>query len=226
VGNYISISRIVHDLPIIIAKFPTTLMIVIVAILIGVGLGLVLALLRVYRLPVLSQLVALYVSFIRGTPMIVQLFLVLYGLPFLVSSGFGVDVSTWSKIIFVYISYGLNQAAYLSEIFRSAIMSVPQGQVEAAASIGLTGPQTFFSVVLPQSFRVALPSLGTSVVYLFQGTSVAFTVGIVDVVGMTKVISENTLHTIDPYIAAAVIFIVVSLVLGRGFDWLDRKYAY
>ena len=188
-------------------------------------MGSLIAFVRVEKIPILSQISAVFVSFIRGTPILVQLYVVYYGIPTLLE-GVNIDVSSWNKIFFIYITYGLNTAAFQSETIRAAILSVPATQKEAAIACGLTRFQMYRSVILPQMVRVALPSFGTTTVALLQDTSLAFTIGVIDVVGKAKAIGAVTFHTLEGYVGAAIIFIVLSFVLERIFAWLEEQMKF
>lgn len=225
-GEYFSFERVVQYFPKILASFPTTLLIVVVAMLIGIVLGILIAFLRMNRVPVLYQLTSVYISFIRGTPQIVQLFLVYYGAPALVESLLGVDLSRTDAIYFVLIAYGLNEGAFLSETFRGGLEAIPAGQSEAGYAIGLTKLQTFFRVVVPQAIRIVLPLLGVEIINLFQNTSLAASVGVRDLMGRAGLMGAATFHYIENYFCAAVIFIVVSIVLELGFQRLNRAIDY
>jgi amine acid ABC transporter, permease protein, 3-TM region, His/Glu/Gln/Arg/opine family len=224
--NYISIERIKEFFPIILGKFPVTLSIVLIATVIGFLLGLVIAITRIKAIPILDKLATVFVSFVRGTPLIVQLFIILYGFPIVVQDTIGIDIYRWDKIYFVFVTYGLNQAAFMSEIFRGSILSVPVGQSEAAYSVGLTGYQTMMRIIIPQAMKSALPSLGTLFISLFQETALAFTVGIIDVMGQAKLLAVSSRHTIDPYTVVAIIFIIVSFLLEKIFSYLNKYLSY
>jgi L-cystine transport system permease protein len=171
-------------------------------------LGSFIAFIRVEKIPILNQLAAVFVSFIRGTPILVQLYIVYYGVPSLLQA-IQIDVSSWDKIIFIYTTYGLNTAAFQSETIRAAILSVPITQKEASIACGLTKSQMYLRVILPQVVVVALPSFGTTTVALLQDTSLAFTIGIVDVVGKARAIGAVTYHTLEGYVGAAILFIAL-----------------
>lgn len=221
-GSLFDIRLVFEYFPAIISRFHITLLIVVVAIAAGLLLGLVIALIRMYKVPVLSQLTVLYVSFIRGTPIIVQLFIIYYGVPLLLDE-IGIDVSQWEKLYFVLIAYGLNNSAFMSEIIRSAISSVPAGQREAAYSVGLSRWQALRRVILPQAFLTAFPVFGTRVVNTFESTSLAFTLGIIDMIGQAQAIGSRTYHELEGYVVLAVIFIVVSLSLEKIFTAAEKK---
>lgn len=208
--------------PIIVSRLDTTLWIVVASVAIGVAFGVVLAMCRLYQIPVLNQLAIVYVSFIRGTPVIVQMFLFYYGLPMLLDI-IGIDINRWDKMIFVIMCYGFNTAAFFSEIFRASISSVAIGQAEAAYSVGLTKLQAFFRIIAPQAVITAIPSLGTMLVVLLQDTSLAFTFGILDVMGQVQAIGANTRRYMEGYVDAAIIFLILAVILEKGFGTLEKR---
>ncbi|EOT47736.1 MULTISPECIES: amino acid ABC transporter permease [Enterococcus] len=216
---------VIQYFPKILSALPITLGIVIVATAIGLILGGLIACIRVEKVPILTQLSSLFVSFIRGTPILVQLYIVYYGIPALLQI-IGVDVSNWSKLIFIYITYGLNTAAFQSETIRVAILSIPEHQKEAAIACGLSQGQFYRQILFPQMLKVALPSFATTTIALLQDTSLAFTIGLIDVVGKAKAIGAVTYHTLEGYIGAAIIFIVLSFTLEQGFRILERVVQY
>lgn len=213
-------------LPSILSRLHITLLLVILATFIGLILGLITALFRIYKVPVFNQLAIMYISFIRGTPIIVQMFIVFYGFPFLLMKTTGIDINRWDKMNFVIITYGLNSAAFMAEIIRAAITSVPVGQTEAAYSVGLTRLQTFYRIVAPQALAIALPNFSTSFVGLLQDTSIAYSLGIIDVMGEVQAIGKRTYHLLEGYIGAALIFIVLSTLIEKGSSIIEKKVAY
>jgi L-cystine transport system permease protein len=226
-GDFFSFERVIEYFPKVLSKLPVTLNIVLVSISIAVVLATLIAVIRIKRFPVLSQLSIVYVSFVRGTPILVQLFLVYYGLPFFIVWLVGSNItSEWNKLIFVYIAYALNEAGFLSEHIRTAILAIPAGQTEAGYSVGLSGTQTFFRIVLPQAFRILLPGFSAMLVGLLPATSLAYMLGVTDMMGKVKSIGTVTFHTLEGYFCAAVIFIAVSFALDRVFCRLIKNYDY
>jgi L-cystine transport system permease protein len=128
---FFSWKRVWEYFPKVAAKFPVTINIVLVSFALALLLGVLIALIRIKRVPVLEQLTVIYISFIRGTPILVQLFIVYYGMPVLLNNVFHIDISHWNKMIYVYVAYGLNQSAFLAEIIRAAVHSVDIIQTEA-----------------------------------------------------------------------------------------------
>ena len=208
--------------PKLLSRLHITLLIVIAATLLGITFGIVLALIRLSRTPLLNQVATVYISFMRGTPIIVQMFVIYYGLP-LVLSSIGVDINRWDKLFFVIITYGLNMAAFMAEIIRAAIVGVPIGQAEAAYSTGMTRWQAFRRIVAPQAILIALPSLGMEMVGLLQNTAIAFSLGIIDVMGKAKIIGASTCHTLEGYVGAAVIFLVLCILLEHGCSLIEKQ---
>jgi L-cystine transport system permease protein len=152
----------ISSIPRIAAGIPVSIAIAGIAFFFGIFIGLAVALVKMHRLPFLYQICGLYTSFMRGTPLLAQIFLCYYGFPLVLRYlnsiyAWHIDISTIPAIVFMYFCFSLNVGAYLSESIRAALLSVPRGQIEAAASLGMTDPQAFVRITLPQAALVALP---------------------------------------------------------------------
>ena len=163
-----------------------------VSISLALPLALATALVRIYRVPFLRQAAAVYVSFARGTPLLVQIYLAYYGLPKVLNHlgdrhGWSIDVSSIPAIAFIYLAFTLNVGAYASETIRASIEAIDKGQMEAALSVGMTRWQGMRRIVLPQAFTIALPSLGNTVIALLKDTSLAFLLSVVELMGEAKI---------------------------------------
>jgi L-cystine transport system permease protein len=211
--------------PLILSRLHITLLIVVFATILGFILAIGLALSRLYKIPVLAQFSTVYISFIRGTPVIVQMYLVYYGLPAVLST-IGIDLSEWDAMYFIIATYALNAAAFLSEIIRASITAIPAGQTEAAVSVGMTRLQTFRQIVAPQALVIALPSLATSMVGLLQDTSIAYLIGTLDIMGKITTLGANTYHYLEGYFVAAVIFIAFSIAIEKASNGLGKKFSF
>jgi L-cystine transport system permease protein len=209
-------------LPRVLSALPVTLLIVLAATLSGLAVALLLAFPRLEKIPVLSQLCQVSVSFIRGTPILIQMFILYYALPMLLLR-LGINITRWNKIYFIYITYGINTGAYFSEIIRSSILSVPAAQWDAAAAAGLTRVQAYRRIIIPQSVVIAIPSLGTSMTSLLQDTSLAFSLGILDVIGRVRALGAITSRILEGYVVAALIFIVLTIALEKTFGYIEAK---
>lgn len=221
----LSWDRFVYFFPRIIVLFPVTLEIVLVSFGSGIILGCLLAWIRIKRIPVLSQIARVFISYIRCTPVICQMFVVYFGVPVLLKQ-MGIDASQINRVVYVFIAYGLNNGAFMGETIRSAVLAVPIGQTEAGYSVGLTGWQTLVHIIAPQAIRIALPMLGTTFIYAFQATALAYMVGVVDMIGMTRTLGTVTGHTLEGYIICALIFAIISLVLEFVFNKINKRLDF
>lgn len=220
-GKKFDITYVFLHIPKLIMCLNTTLAIVFFSILLGLFLGLLAALPRLYKIPVLKRFSEIYISFFRGTPILIQLFLVYYGLPevFLTVH---IDISKVPVLYFVILTYALNSGAFLSEAIRSAVLSVDRGQVEAAYSIGMTGYQSFRRIVVPQALAIGIPVFANLVIANLKDTSLAFTLGVMDLTGKAQTLAQLTQHFIETYIALALIYLVISLLLETLFSMAEK----
>jgi L-cystine transport system permease protein len=208
--------------PKVLTALPTTLLIVLVATIIGILFGILLAFVRLERIPGLNQVAICFVSFIRGTPILIQMFIVYFGLPPLLRN-IGIDISTWDKIYFIFVTYGINTGAYFSEIFRSSILSVPKTQMDAARSVGLSRASTYKRIIIPQSIPIAIPGVGVMMTNLLQDSSLAFAFGILDVIGKARTLGQLRNRSIEGYIVSAVIFTVLAIGIEKSFALLEKR---
>ncbi|SEJ86394.1 MULTISPECIES: cystine ABC transporter permease [unclassified Pseudomonas] len=181
----------------------------------GLVLGFGLALMRLSKVWVISAIARVYVSFFRGTPLLVQLFMIYYGLPDL-----GIELDAITAAL---IGLSLNMAAYACEILRAAIGAVDRGQWEAAASIGMTRAQTMRRAILPQAARTALPPLGNSFISLVKDTAMAATIQVPEVFRQAQLISSRTLEVFTMYFTVAVIYWVLCTVLAHVQNRLEAR---
>lgn len=219
---------VVEVLPALVRALPVTLNVTAVSMALALPLALATALVRIARVPVLARAAALYVSFTRGTPLLVQIYLSYYGLPKLLGwlgdrYGWSIDVSGIPAIAFIYLAFTLNVGAYASEIVRAAIEAIDRGQMEAALSVGMTRWQGMRRIVLPQAFTIALPSLGNTVIALVKDSSLAFLVSVVEVMGEAKIQGARGLQFFEVYLAAALVYWAVCFVIERGVAVLERR---
>ncbi len=225
-SDLFSWKRVVENFPVLIAKLPVTFEIVAVAFSLGFILALLIATARIKKIPVLNQILTVFISFERGTPLLVQMLVVYYALPIVLKSFFGIDSRRWEKIIFVDLALILNQGVFLGEIFRGAITSIPKGQREAAIACGISEFNAFVRIVLPQAFRVALPSTGLTLIGLFQETSLVFMIGVIDIIGRAQALGATTGHSLESYVIIAVIFVLINFVLTAITTKIDSKLTY
>lgn len=227
-GKLFDFSTVISNIPSIIRFLPVTLELTVTSMLIGWALGLVIALVKINKIPVLEQIGDLFVSLIRGTPIIVQLYITYFGIPIFLKSlnaarGTNFNINAVPHILFAIVALGLNQSAFDSETIRAAILSVDKGQIEAAKSIGMTGGQILRRVLVPQAMTVAIPSLGNSLIGLVKGTSLAFTCAVIEMTAEAKILAGGNYRYFEAYCSLAIIYWLITLVIGRVFRIIEKK---
>lgn len=202
-------------IPNLLVYIPTTLYITMISMVVAIIIGGLFAIIIFNKVPVLSQLVQVLSSFFRGTPAIVQLLLVYFGLPQIIPALTSMTATQAS-----ILALSLNTAAYLAEVFRAALASVDKGQVEAAMSVGLNYHQTLKGIILPQALRNALPGTGNTFVSLMKNSSLAFTIGVVEIVAQGKILAAASLRFFEVYFAIALIYWGLTIL----YTWIQEWY--
>lgn len=197
----------------------TTLLITLMAIAIGIVLGFIIAMIRTThdktgKWKVANAICRVYLTVIRGTPVVLQLMIV-YFVIFV-----AVDID---KILVAGLAFGLNSGAYIAEIFRSGIMSVDPGQMEAGRSLGLSYSKTMWQVVMPQAFKNVLPALGNEFITLLKETSVAGYIGTVDLTKAGDIIRSRTYDAFFPLIGVALVYLVMVIIFTKLVHLLEKK---
>jgi cystine transport system permease protein len=192
-----------------------TIPLALVSFALGLVLALVVALMRLSRVRVVSGIARAYVSVIRGSPLLVQLFVIFFGLP-----SVGVTISPWPSAI---IAFTLNVGGYAAEVIRAAIQSVPKGQWEAAHMIGMSRSLTLRRIILPQAARVSVPPLSNTFISLVKDTSLASLILVTELFRQAQQIAAYSNKFLAVYIEAAVIYWVICLVLSSGQSVLEKR---
>ncbi|MEH7334688.1 amino acid ABC transporter permease [Neobacillus drentensis] len=211
----------------IIKSLPITLVLTLVPLAVGFLIGLAVALVRIYKIRFLNQAANGYVSFFRGTPIIMHIMAIYYGIPLLidqVSFKFDLNIQT-NKIpiiLFVLIALSLAAGAYLSEMIRSGIISVSTGQLEAAYSVGMTKFQAMFRIVLPQALAQSIPNFTNLFVGFLHTSSIAFLVSEKELTGAANIVASTNLKFLEAFIAAGIIYWVLT-ILVEGISFLLEK---
>lgn len=218
-------SYVIKYFPHIIEKFPVTLKLVLIPFVISFTAGFGIALLRLKKIRFVDGLLKLYVSYVRCTPVITQMFIVYFGLPVLLQK-FGIDAYEWAPEVFVYIAYSINISAFLSETIRSSILAVPAGQMEAGFSVGMSSFQTMRDIIVPQALKIALPMLGNMFIGLFQATALAYMVNVLDMMGKARNLANSNGHLLEGYVCCAAVFAIISLGLEIVFRYVNKRLAF
>jgi len=203
---------------------PVTVGVTLIAMVTGVVLGLVLALMKMSGIKVLTALASSYIEIIRGTPLIVQALILAYGLPQLLQSN-GISFRWPYLIIPAIIVCGLNSAAYVAEIIRSGIQAVDKGQMEAARSIGMTKSKAMRLIIIPQAFKIVLPSFGNEFVSLIKETSVLSYVGVVEILRKGALWNAATFNTFEAYIGVALVYMLLTIPTSKLIKRLEQNMA-
>ena len=209
----------------IVPNIPQTLEIAAAAAVIGIVLGFLLALCRIKKFPVLSQFATLYISFMRGTPLLVQLSIIYFGLfgaisiPRVTILGFA-DIS---RFIPGVVALALNSSAYVAEIFRAGILAVDKGQTEAARSLGLSGGASMRFVVLPQAIKNVLPALANEIVTMVKESSICSMLGMEELMFGAKAVASATYVSLAPYTLAALIYFCINYPASKAIEAVERR---
>lgn len=224
--DYYSLDRLWDAFWKILPYLGVTLEFVVITTVISTVLAVIIAVLRIRKIPILSPLLSVYISYMRGVPLLVQLMVIYYGFPILVNALFHFNISRWSGMIFAVIAMVMNESAYLGEAIRGAILSVDKTQSEAGYSIGMTWGQTFVRIVLPQAFLVFVPHYGTTLIGILKSTSMLYTIGVIEIIQRARAIGQQTGHFFEGYTVCAIFYIILCLVIKSGFSLLERKLNF
>lgn len=204
--------------PAIAGGFQVTLSLFFIVIILSVPGGLLLALLRLSTNRLVTTIVDAYVYVMRGTPLMLQILLIYYGLPFMID-GFELTDMTAAVLSFV-----LNYIAYLCEIFRSGIQSIPKGQYEGAKVLGFTYVQMMYKIILPQVIKRVLPPLANETITLLKDTSLVYVLAMNDILRITRSIIQRDFD-ITAFIVAGVFYLAMTFVLTKLYQYLERRMA-
>ena len=222
-------------LPLLWEGFQVSVLILLVAYLVGIPLGLGVAFMKMSRLPILRAPATVYVDVIRGTPLLVQVMLVYFGITFLpfwnpLMTALG-PLAEWqiykieaTQFYRAFIVLSLSSSAYMAEIFRAGIQSIHKGQLEAARSLGMTWTQSMRFVIIPQTVRRILPTMMSEFILLFKDTSILFAVGIFELTMQARTIQAATFN-MSPMVAAAAFYLMLTVPLGRFVARLEERLS-
>ncbi|CAI3798949.1 amino acid ABC transporter permease [Pseudarthrobacter sp. MM222] len=201
--------------PILVGAVTGTIPLALASFGLGLLLALLVALMRLSRNPVFADVARMYISVIRGTPLLVQLFVIFYGLP-----SVGLTISPWPSAI---IAFSLNVGGYAAEVIRAAILSVPKGQWEAGHTIGMSRRQSLVRIILPQAARVSVPPLSNTFISLVKDTSLASLILVTELFRQAQQVAAFSQEFMLLYLEAAVIYWIICLFLSGGQSALEKR---
>lgn len=194
-----------------------TLKVFALTLVLSIPLGIIVSILRIWNIKPISRITELYVWVMRGTPLMLQVVFIFFGLP--------VVGITFDRFTAVIIAFVLNYAAYFGEIFRGGIESIDNGQYEAAKVLGLSSYRTFTRIILPQMFKIVLPSIANEVITLVKDTSLVYIVGIGELLRAGK-IASNRDASLVPLVLVGVVYLLLTAIFTVVFNKIEKRYSY
>lgn len=211
----IDFTLIWESLPSLYQGALVSLQITLIAALIGIGFGSILGLAEASCLKLIRLFVGIYVTLVRGTPMLVQILFIFYVLP-----QFGLIIAPfWAASLAI----GLNSSAYISQIIRSGVNAVPKGEIEAANTLGFSRMQTMVYIIFPQAFRMTLPVLGNELITLVKDSSLASIIGVMELTKEASVIRSRTYDAFSILLAISIIYLVLTATLSLGIKYFEKR---
>jgi len=225
-GKLFSLRAVFDAIPAILKTLPVTLLLTLGGAFFGIILAMIFAVVKINRTRILYPIQSVFVSFLRGTPLLVQLMLTYFGIPLLLKAinqkyGTAFNINAIPASVFAIIAFAFNEAAYASETIRAAILSVDPGEIEAARSLGMTNRQVYLRVIIPNAAVVATPTLINSLIGLTKGTSLAFSAGVVEVFAKAQAIGGSDYRYFERFISVSIIYWIVNIVIeqiGRAIE--------
>ena len=183
----------------------------------GLLIGLLASIARMSKFWVIKMLASLYVDFIRGTPLLVQIFIIYFALPMI--TGVRVD-----PLFAAITACSINSGAYVAEIFRAGIASIDKGQMEAGRSLGMTWGQTMYYIIIPQAFKRVIPPLGNEFIAMLKDSSLVSVIGFEELTRRGQLIIARTYGSLEIWLSVAVIYLAMTFVISRFVAYLERRY--
>lgn len=206
--------------PIFVEGIKWTLIVALLAVIFGVIFGTMLCFMKrskfsIFKIPILKVLASIYIEFVRGTPLLLQIFIVYFG-----ATSFGFK---FTPLIACVIALSLNSGAYVAEIIRSGIDAVDKGQLEAARSLGMNQKKAMQYIILPQAIKNILPAIGNEFVTIIKESSMASAIGVAEITYAGKLVTGATYRNFEPLIIAAICYFILTFTLGRIMAYFERR---
>lgn len=211
------VELIVRSFPLLLAGAAVTVQITALSVGFGLLIGMFVGIARLSKLLPVWAAAAVYVDFIRGTPLLVQIFLIYFALPILL--GTRID-----PFIAAITACSINSGAYVAEIFRAGIQSIDKGQMEAGRSLGMTWPQTMRHIILPQAFKRIIPPLGNEFIAMLKDSSLVSVIGFEELTRRGQLIIARTYGSFEIWLTVAFIYLLMTFTISRLVDYLERRY--
>lgn len=212
----LNVDLMINSLPLLIAGAGITIQITAISVGLGLVIGMFVGIARISNVKLLRWLAAVYIDFLRGTPLLVQIFLIYFALPVIL--GQRVD-----PFIAAITACGINSGAYIAEIFRAGIQAIDEGQMEAGRSLGMTWVQTMRYIIVPQAFKNIVPPLGNEFIALLKDSSLVSVIGFEELTRRGQLIIARTYGSLEIWISVAIIYLVMTLTISRLVAYLEKR---
>ncbi|MEO4054031.1 amino acid ABC transporter permease [Solibacillus sp. CAU 1738] len=226
----INVKFLIDTFFVALSGVPVALLVTCVSLLIAVPLGFFLALTRINEIPVLKNITKTYVSFVRGTPVIIQIFVLYSSIPLILDGilkNYNIDYAIYdvNPLWYAYIIFSFNTAAVLSEVFRSALQTVPKGQLEAAQAVGLTTAQAYRRIIIPQALVAALPNVCTATINLIKATSLGYAISLQEITLRAKVAANVGYNYLEAYMDIFFVYLILCMTVEYLFKLSERRLS-
>lgn len=214
----LNVDLMINSLPLLIVGAGITIQITAISVGLGLIIGMFVGIARICNVKVLRVLATVYIDFLRGTPLLVQIFLIYFALPMVV--GQRVD-----PFIAAITACGINSGAYIAEIFRAGIQAIDEGQMEAGRSLGMSWVQTMRYIIVPQAFKNVIPPLGNEFIALLKDSSLVSVIGFEELTRRGQLIIARTYGSLEIWITVALIYLVMTLTISRLVSYMEKRLA-
>ena len=212
----LNVDLMINSLPLLIAGAGITIQITAISVGLGLVIGMFVGIARISNVKLLRWLAAIYIDFLRGTPLLVQIFLIYFALPVIL----GQRIDPFMAAI---TACGINSGAYIAEIFRAGIQAIDEGQMEAGRSLGMTWVQTMHYIIVPQAFKNIVPPLGNEFIALLKDSSLVSVIGFEELTRRGQLIIARTYGSLEIWISVAIIYLVMTLTISRLVAYLEKR---
>lgn len=212
----LNVDLMINSLPLLVAGAGITIQITAISVGLGLVIGMFVGIARISNVKLLRWLAAIYIDFLRGTPLLVQIFLIYFALPVIL--GQRID-----PFIAAITACGINSGAYIAEIFRAGIQAIDEGQMEAGRSLGMTWVQTMRYIIVPQAFKNIVPPLGNEFIALLKDSSLVSVIGFEELTRRGQLIIARTYGSLEIWISVAIIYLVMTLTISRLVAYLEKR---
>lgn len=212
------IKEIMEIIPQLLEGLKVTIKIFFITLVLSIPLGMIIALFRTSKMKILQSISRIYVTILRGTPLLLQILFIFFGLPYIAN----INIDRFPAAILAMV---LNYGAYFGEIFRAGILSIDKGQYEAADILGLSKKDTFLRIIMPQAIKRIFPPVANEIITLVKDTSLIYVVGLDELLKIAK-IAANRLSSIMPFIVVAIIYLVFNSIISNLLEIIERRFSY